>query len=247
MACMLAKLDRPEIDPRKPYTEIGGPDCFSGRSYDEKYLTAFISEHHLPCNSTTAFLTPTLRNQNSPLMPETVLVGRPPRMYRDALQLLDDVATGQVAAEHVLTNVIAVLLQLRDEKQMRMQTLVAALGHDRERLPLSTEAIVSLLRQHLSCKHSSRLPALIVAAAYEIAATKLTEYALPLQSHNAADEQTGALGDVEICLQDEAQVVTCYEMKSKRVTRNDIDRAFQKITLHWIRAALSPLVSSSAF
>jgi hypothetical protein len=30
MSCMLAKLDRPEIDPRKPYTEIGGVDCFSG-------------------------------------------------------------------------------------------------------------------------------------------------------------------------------------------------------------------------
>ena len=41
MACMLARLDRPELDPRKPYTEIGTPDSFSGRSYDERYLTPF--------------------------------------------------------------------------------------------------------------------------------------------------------------------------------------------------------------
>lgn len=34
MSCMLAKLDKPEIDPRKPYTEIEGNDSFSGRTYD---------------------------------------------------------------------------------------------------------------------------------------------------------------------------------------------------------------------
>jgi len=25
MACLLAKIDRPKVDPRKPYTEIGDP------------------------------------------------------------------------------------------------------------------------------------------------------------------------------------------------------------------------------
>lgn len=38
MACLLAKLHRPEIDIRKPYTEIGDPDSFSGRSYDDAIL-----------------------------------------------------------------------------------------------------------------------------------------------------------------------------------------------------------------
>ncbi|MEW6200568.1 MAG: hypothetical protein AB1546_01220, partial [bacterium] len=61
MSCMLAKIEKPEVDPRKPYTEINSPDCFSGRTYDERYLTNFISKHRLPCNSTTAFLTPALR------------------------------------------------------------------------------------------------------------------------------------------------------------------------------------------
>ncbi len=30
MACLLAKLHRPEVDVRKPYTEIGTADAFSG-------------------------------------------------------------------------------------------------------------------------------------------------------------------------------------------------------------------------
>lgn len=50
-----------------------------------------------------------------------------------------------------------------------------------------------------------------------------------LDSHNAADLQTGSLGDVEICLIGDDNVVTAYEMKQKRVTIDDIDAAVTKI------------------
>lgn len=85
------------------------------------------------------------------------------------------------------------------------------------------------MQQHLACKHSSRLPVLIVAAAYQAAAARLGETARPLKGHLAADQQTGAKGDVEIRLINDDRVVTVYEMKSKRVTKDDIDRALQKI------------------
>lgn len=49
------------------------------------------------------------------------------------------------------------------------------------------------------------------------------------QGDLSADEQSGALGDVEVCLENDEHVVTAYEMKSKRVTQADIDRALQKI------------------
>src|SRR5487761_2389965 len=49
LACILAKLHRPEVDPRKPYSEIGSKDCFSGRPYDEQVLGDFISRNNLPC------------------------------------------------------------------------------------------------------------------------------------------------------------------------------------------------------
>lgn len=57
----------------------------------------------------------------------------------------------------------------------------------------------------------------------------MSQCALPLASHNAADEQTGALGDVEITLINDDNVITCYEMKMKKVTVDDINRALQKI------------------
>jgi hypothetical protein len=81
MACLLAKIDRPKVDPRKPYTEIGDPDSFSGRSYDETYITHFINAHRLPCNPTTAFLTPALRNIDQTLTTEVEIVGRPRQLY----------------------------------------------------------------------------------------------------------------------------------------------------------------------
>jgi len=229
MSCMLAKMHKPEVDPRKPYTEIGGKDSFSGRTYDERYLTGFINANRLPCNSTTAYLTPALRNQDSMLTTKTVLVGRPPQVYKDTLQLLDDVAKGRASAEDVLTDTVRILISVRDDKQARMKGLVEALKHGDEALPLPTEGIVTLLQQHLACKHSSRLPVLIVAAAYECAAERLGEKACALRGHLSADEQSGAMGDVEVCLVNDERVVTVYEMKSKRVTQDDIDRALQKI------------------
>jgi hypothetical protein len=229
MACLLAKIDRPKVDPRKPYTEIGDPDSFSGRSYDETHITHFINEHRLPCNPTTAFLTPAFRNIDQTLTTKVEIVGRPRQLYTNTLQLLEDVHEGRVAARDLLAEVIRILLIMRDEKANRMATLLAALQHSEDAMPLSSEAIVNLIEQHLNSKNSSRLPVLVVAAAYQLAGDKIGEHLLPLKGHNAADEQTGAMGDVEICLVNDERVVTAYEMKMKRVTVDDIDRALQKI------------------
>ena len=45
LACSLAKAHKPAVDIRKPYTEIGDADAYSGRTYDEAYITGFINEH----------------------------------------------------------------------------------------------------------------------------------------------------------------------------------------------------------
>ncbi|WP_423223851.1 DNA methyltransferase [Candidatus Amarolinea aalborgensis] len=231
MACMLAKMDRPDIDPRKPYTEIGTPDSFSGRSYDEGYISHFINLHRLPCNSTTAFLTPAFRNINRPLTTDMIIIGRPRRLYVETLQLLEDVHNQQVTADDLLTEIIRLLLIMRNEKEDRMQALLRGLGQSEDALPLSSEQIILLIEQHLNCKNSSRLPVLIIVAAYQAAGVKFGERVLPLHRHTAADEQTGALGDIEVCLTNDDRIVTAYEMKMKRVTLDDVDRALHKIAL----------------
>lgn len=229
LACLLAKVCDPSVDIRKPYTEIKDDDCYSGRTYDEAHISDFIIQHGLPCNTTTAFLTPAFRNRNVTLTPDVNLVGRPPKLYEYLLQLLTDVHTNKVSAEDLLAETIRCLLILKKEKQQRTDSLIEELKNSEDAVPLSVEAIVTLIQQHLSCRGASRLPVLVVTAAYHAAERRLGERALPLYRHTAADEQTGALGDLEITLADDDNVVTCYEMKFKRVTKGDIDRALQKI------------------
>ncbi len=229
LACSLAKVHKPEVDIRKPYTEIGDSDIYSGRRYDESYISPFISKHNLPCNPTTAFLTPALRNRNTTLTPDLNLVGNYPKLYQSALQLLSDVHEEAISADDLLTETIRWLLIIRDEKLLRMETLLAGLKSSGGTINLSAEAIVGLIRQHLNCKGSSRLPVLIVTAAYQAASAHLGERVLPLEAHNAADEQTGSLGDVQVTLIGDDNIVTAYEMKTRRVTQIDIDRALQKL------------------
>ncbi len=231
MACLLAKLHRPDVDVRKPYTEIGDTDAFSGRTYDERYITTFINEHNLPCNSTTAFLTPALRNRNTTLTKDVNLVGKPPQLYQAVLSLLDDVHSGRVTADTLIAEIVRLLLIDRNERQQRIEALVATLNTTKDAVPLSSENIVNLIEKHMSLKGTSRLSVLVVAAAYQSAEEFLGERVLTLQAHNAADIQTGTLGDVEITLITDDEVITSYEMKNKRVSREDIDRALQKLLL----------------
>ena len=229
LACSLAKSSRPEVDIRKPYTEIGDSDAYAGRSYDEKYLQPFIIEHQLPCNLTTAFLTPAFRNRNITLTSDLNMVGRPPLVYKATLQLLTNVYEGRISAEDLLAETIRRLLIIREEQRLIRNSLLADLRSSTGMLPLSSEDIVTIIEQHLKSPNSSRLPVLAVAAVYEAAKDFLGEMISPLEGHNAADKQTKSLGDVHITLIDDENVVTVYEMKAKRVTHEDLDIALFKI------------------
>lgn len=228
MSCLLAKIHNPAVDIRKPYTEIEGNDTYSGRFYDERFVELLIHKYKLPCNPTTAYLTPAFRNLDRLLTTDLVLVGRPKEVYVYVLEILGQVFTKPAITTSVLQEIFRLLLIIKQEDEQRMEQLIADLKQT-DILPLSSEEIVILLTQHLNCKHSSRLPVLIVASAYQTVKSQIGETNKSLEAHNAADKQTGSLGDVEIVLTNEDKIVTCYEMKDKRVTNTDIDVALQKI------------------
>lgn len=230
ISCLLAKIHNPEIDIRKPYTEIEGNDTFSGRFYDEKFVELFIHKYKLPCNPTTAFLTPAFRNLDRLLTPDLALVGRPREIYVTVLHILDLIYTQNEKPENILIEIIRLLIIVKNENELRMKQLVADLKQSNDILPLSSEEIVILLMQHLNCRGASRLPVLIVASAYQTVKEQIGEVNKCLEAHNAADKQTGSIGDIEIVLTNDDCIVTCYEMKDKRVTKTDIDVAIQKIS-----------------
>ncbi|MFN4145820.1 MAG: restriction endonuclease, SacI family [Runella sp.] len=230
MSCLLAKTHNPKVDIRKPYTEIEGDDTYSGRFYDEKFVELLVHKYKLPCNPTTAYLTPAFRNLDRLLTTDLVLVGRPREVYVFALEVLEEVHSSKEKPENVLQEIIRLLLIIKAEDEQRMQQLIADLKQADDILPLATEEIVTLLLQHLNCKGSSRLPVLIVASAYQTVKDQNGEVNKLLEAHNAADKQTGSIGDVEITLTNDDRIVTCYEMKDKRVTKTDIDVALQKLS-----------------
>jgi len=230
LSCLLAKIHNPKIDIRKPYTEIEGSGTYSGRFYDEKFVELFVHKFKLPCNPTTAYLTPAFRNLDRLLNTELVLVGRPREIYVNTLDILDIVYTQKEKTENVLREVIRLLLIIKAEDELRMQQLIADLKQTDDILPLASEEIVLLLTQHLNCKGASRLPVLIIVSAYQTVKKQICEVNKSLKAHNAADKQTGSIGDVEITLVNDDHVVTCYEMKDKRVTKTDIDIALQKLS-----------------
>ena len=229
LACALAKVHNPDVDIRNPHTEIGGPSSYSGRKYDETYISQFITDHKLPCNPTSGFLTPAFRNRNATLEIGLDIVGRPRQLYGTMLELLDYVYRGIVPAADLLAETIRGLLNLRNERKRLLDSMLAGLRSSEEGVPLSAEGIITLIEQHLKCPAASRLPVLVVAAAYQAAKEHLGEKFLPLESHTAADEQTGSLGDLEIVLIGDDNVVTAYEMKMRKVAVGDVDRALQKI------------------
>lgn len=247
MACLLATLSDSRVDIRKPFRLVKPPKAnktarsidksrgskdpgsYSGRTYDERYVGPFVLRHQLPVNATTSFLTPAYRTNPITLTRTAVLTGKPPELYRRIVALINDVHEGTVAAQDMLAEIMRLLLLIKSERQLRMQTLIASLRPSQKSSLLSAEAIVNLIRQHLASPRSSRLPVLVVAAAYHAARNHLGERHLSLHSHHAADIQTQALGDVEIALADEQNVVTVYEMKAKQVTREDVDIAVQKL------------------
>ena len=236
LAGLLAKVYDPKVDIRKPYTDIAGDsgnDRYSGRFYDERYIQKLTAKpYNLPINATTAFLTPGFRTKNIVLTTDLALEGRPADMYKALLQLFDDVQANRASARRVMDEVFRLLILERTKREQCIENLLHDLKRTVDRLPLAAENIVNLVGQHLACKNSSRLPVLIVAAAYKVASEKLRERILHLHAHNAADKQTGAAGDVEITLVGDNDVVTAYEMKMKAVTIDDINIALEKISVH---------------
>ena len=157
-------------------------------------------------------------------------MGRPPRLYKEVLLLLNDVYQERITPEALMKEILRSLLILKNERDRRIQSLVRGLKSSEDSIPLSSEDITTLVEQHITLKGTSRIGVLIVAAIYQTAEQYLKEKALTLHSHNAADVQTGALGDVEITLIDDNRIVTTYEVKNKRVTHEDINSALQKIS-----------------
>lgn len=124
-------------------------------------------------------------------------------------------------------DVSPVAVHMTDPARLRIAQRVAELEQCGEP-GLSAEQMLHLLDNQFRCRGAHRLPQLAGIAALRYLAS-VTGKQIEVMS-------SGAAGDIEITLVGDDRTRTIYELKRKRVTTADIDRAVQKSATRTDRA-----------
>ena len=190
MACMLAKAHRPEIDPRKPYRKISVAnnllllitihrqlhhEAQPAVQFDDCLSHAHSAKHGSDAHDQSCFGWASDGDVS------------------ERVALLDDVRAGRVSAEDILNECIRLCCSTATHAKHGSNRFV-------RRWPRGGCAAV-VIRGHSefdratsSLQRFKPVAGTDCAAAYEAAKTRLGERVLNLTAHNAADEQTGAVG-----------------------------------------------------
>jgi len=118
---------------------------------------------------------------------------------------------------------------MKDNQSFQLDKALDSLKYSECTIPLSSEDIVKLMGQHLMSPYSRQLQILVVAAAYKVAEQNLGEHFLPLQALDAIDLPMQSFGDLPMAHIDDYRGVTVYELKAKRVEKEDINVAIEKV------------------
>jgi len=84
-------------------------------------------------------------------------------LYQYALLLLEDVYSNRISPEALLSEIIRSLIDIKEGRRQRIESLIEGLKITDCSLPLSSEDIIIVIEQHLNLTGTSRLPVLLVA------------------------------------------------------------------------------------
>lgn len=186
----------------------GMRDGFSGRVFDTKNITPFLSENDFPyMQSGSGWLT---RSFEQAVPYDLDYPGKitPAKTKTAFLQLLDNVEKDQKLARQYLDEIFIILVQFREK------STDLTLSRPKNK---SIEELVAILENFWGQKgHGmSRVPVLAVYAAYKCLEAEVGRYEghtlLPLLSHTAADEKTKRAGDIDLML--DSKIVESVEIK----------------------------------
>ena len=187
------KIVNPEQDIR--YHQAQQPNGFAGRSIDKDVVTPFMKSVSFPSMAESGWLTRSLE-QPHPYTLDYPGKIKPQETKRAFLQLIDQVQCQGLSAYEILKYVFKLLIKQRDDQNIEL-----AKPHS-----LSIASIIKLLEKHFTFHYTthgaSRLPTLAVYAAYQCMMAQVARYngklLCPLESHNAADSQSGRIGDIDV-------------------------------------------------
>jgi len=192
LTSLVYKALNPSQDIRNHQDSI--PGGYSGRSFDNKYITPFLKQCKFPAMAESGWLTRSLE-QKIPYDLNYTGAINPANLKISFLQILNNVEND--ADVKLYLNYILQGLILKRNKQ------VIDLAKPTT-LPINT--ILEILEQHFTAKYkaegASRLPVLAFYAIYccLIKETKRfdSKTLLPIESHTSADTRSGRIGDIEV-------------------------------------------------
>ena len=189
---ILKKSSAPEQDIRLHQEKM--KNGFSARGLDTQVVTPFLKANKFPAMSESGWLTRSFE-QSAPYdanYPGNIT----PEDLKDAfLSAVDEVQSENADANDALVFILSGLITRRNAS--------AQISLNRP-IRLTVEMAANKLFEHFGekSKGAARLPTLAIHAVYQCLVAEMQRYEdcklLPLQSHTAADQRTGTLGDVQV-------------------------------------------------
>lgn len=224
------KIVNPNQDVR--YHQDNLPNGYSGRGHDTRFITPFMKSVNFPAMAESGWLTRSLE-QNAPYTLDYRGSIRPVDLKMAFLKILDFISNQDKNPAVYLKYLFQQLVIERDKKNIELAKPTS----------LSIETIVNYLEKHFNYRYSSRgasrLPVLAIYSAYQCMMKEVKRFdskqLMPLESHTAADSQSGSVGDLEI-KDENGRVYEGAEIKHGiKVTAQMVRDAFEKFKVQPIQ------------
>ncbi len=190
VTCLAIKVQFPDLDIRKHQVQIGAP--FSFRAASEDYVYPWLQKHKFE-GAKSGWQTRTFERPKPYTMTYDENIGA---IKMPFLTVFDEIQENSQNPSDALAYLIYDQIALREKKKISLvcpktKDILLIEGFFREHF----------FRQYKS-KGASRLPVLALHAIYDVMMQQVQRYSgmklRGLQSHSAADSQTGAIGDIEV-------------------------------------------------
>lgn len=221
VGCCLARIIDPEIDIRLPYMNQGDK-AFNGRTVDEKVVNPFLQDRRVPC-SKGPYLSALRRNVS--FHAETAKGLRDKEAFAALLVFIGEIEGVDGARARVfLRHLLREFVRLREAAAI-------ALAHIAR---LSLEQYRALIAGMLGVPSGGLIPVLLSVAMFDTIKDCFDlDWEIQWQGINAADQASGAGGDITIA--EEGETVLVVEVTERPIDRSRVVATFNtKIAPHGI-------------
>ena len=193
---LVKKLIDPDQDIRYHQKEL--PNGFSGRTFDQKYITPTMKKHNLPAMAESAWLT---RSLEQPHAFDKNFPGKikDRNVKKSFLEIIDNFQKNPSNCETILNYLINEGKKIRTQSFEQIKKIKSA---DKLHINELVKLIDLFINQDFKISGGSKLPVIFVYTIYQIMTNEITRYkGLKLKKlgfHTTSDRTSKSSGDIEL-------------------------------------------------